>query len=93
MQDRDQHIGFMGRQAFDIRNAEAEDQEAILEIFDSRKAYEDKEFVERYLRDFFGQRNCHPQDRLFVGTVEGKVIGITGYCLERLETDEVYWLN
>ena len=73
----------------EIRTANLDDYDAIIKLFDNQ----DKEFAVRYYKVFFNNRNCCPLDEVFVRVVEGKIVGVIGYCPDRLETDDIYWLG
>ena len=77
-----------------IRAANPDDYEGIIELFDSWAPYNwDKKFAVRYYRDFFNNRHCHHQDEVFVGVDNGGIVGVTGYCPDIQETDDIHWLN
>jgi ribosomal protein S18 acetylase RimI-like enzyme len=73
----------------EIRTANPDDYDAIIKLFDNQ----DKEFAVRYYKVFFNNRNCCPHDEVFVRVVEGKIVGVIGYCPDRLETDDICWLG
>ena len=75
----------------EIRIAKAEDRDDINKIFESRKSSWDKKFARRYYDDFFNQ--AHPNDEIFVGEVNNKVVSVIGLCPDKLETKDVYWLG
>jgi ribosomal protein S18 acetylase RimI-like enzyme len=63
-------------------------------LFDSWAPYNwDKWFAVRYYRDFFGNGHCYPMDEVFVGVVDGRIVGVNGYCPDIQETDDIHWLN
>lgn len=77
-----------------IRIAEPNDYEEIIKLFNSWTPDNwDTEYAVRYYRDFFDNRHCCPLDEVFVGAVNGKVVGVTGYCPDIDETNGIYWLN
>jgi len=73
----------------EIRPAVLDDYDEIIKLFDNQ----DKKFAVRYYKVFFDNRNCCPHDEVFVRVVEGKIVGVIGYCPDRLETDDIYWLS
>ncbi len=77
-----------------IRPADPNDYEAIIAVFDSWAPDKwDKEYAERYYRDLFDNRHCHPKDEVFVGVVNGRIVGVSGYCQDLQETNDIHWLN
>ena len=61
----------------DIRIAEPIDYDEIIEVFDSwaRKNW-DKKYAERYYKNYFDNRHCRPKDEVFVGVVNGRIVGV-----------------
>lgn len=74
----------------EIRSANPDDYDTIIKLFDNNQ---DKEFAMRYYKFFFNDRHCCPHDEVLVKVVEGKIVGVIGYCPDRLETDDIYWLG
>ena len=74
-----------------IRKAKAKDRDGILKIFESQKSSWDKKFARHYYDDFFNQ--AHPNDEIFIGEVNSKVVSVIGLCPDKLETKDVYWLG
>ena len=78
----------------EIRIAEPIDYDEIIEVFDSwTRENWDKKYAERYYREFFDNRHCRPKDEVFVGVVNGRIVGVTGYCPDLQESDDIHWLN
>ncbi len=77
-----------------IRVADPNDYDGIIELFDSWGSKNwDKKFAERYYRDFFDSRRCYQMDEVLVGLINGRIVGVTGYCPDIQETDDIHWLN
>ena len=77
-----------------IRVAGPNNYEGIIAIFKSWGSESwDTKFAERYYRDFFGNRHCYQMDEVLVGVINGRIVGVTGYCPDIQETDDIHWLN
>lgn len=77
---------------FKIRSAEPNDFNEIIDLFESWTPDNwDSDYAKRYYRNYFD--NLCPMHEVFVGTIGSKVVGVTGYCPETEETDDIYWLN
>lgn len=74
-----------------IRKAIAKDRDSIFEIFESQDTKWDIPYARQYYGDYFN--DAKPDDMVFVGVVDGNIVAVTGYCLDNLEIDDVYWLN
>jgi len=76
-----------------IRPAEIEDIDSILAVIGNTQAAWDKRTAKKYYDDYFSTKpNALEGDAVYVGTLGGKVIGVTGYSLDLYETGN-YWLN
>jgi len=77
-----------------IRTANSKDYDEIINIFNSwHPNIWDKVYAESYYRDFFSDTTGYPQDKVFVGILGRKVVGVTGYCQDCYKTAGIYWLN
>lgn len=77
-----------------IRSADPNDYNAIIAIFDSwRPDHWDSDYAKIYYREFFDNRDDCSQDKVFVGVADGRIVGVTGYCPDVYETDDICWLN
>jgi ribosomal protein S18 acetylase RimI-like enzyme len=77
-----------------IRPAAQDDYKEMIKVFDSwRPNNWDSKYAKRYYRDFFDNHNSTSQDKVFVGVLDERIIGVTGYCPETKETENIYWLN
>ena len=66
----------------------------IIDIFQSWAPNNwDQDYAERYYSDYFYEKDCSLHDEVFVKREDGKVVGVIGYRLDRLETNDVYWLG
>ncbi len=76
-----------------IRPANADDYNAIIELFESWKPQNyDTPSAVKYYQNFFSESPCCRQDTVFVCEEAGHVVGVTGYCPDD-EAEDVYWLN
>lgn len=82
--------GFKGEKAHRIRRARTEDKDAILSVIGSHPFKWDKPIAKVYYDDYFSRKIG--KDAVFVGTMNGKVVGVIGYSLDRYETEN-YWLG
>ena len=74
-----------------IRKAISKDQDRIFEIFESQDTKWDIPCAKRYYNSYFNGDN--PDDMVFAGEIDGKIVSVTGYSLDKSETDDVFWLN
>lgn len=77
-----------------MRAADPGDYEEIIELFDSwTPNHWDRKPAVKYYRGFFDNAPRCIMDEVFVGVVECKIIGVTGYCHNRNDPQETYSLN
>lgn len=77
-----------------IRPACPDDYNTIIELFDSWYPDNwDSYYAKRYYRDFFDNPHFYLGDKVFVGIVDERIVGVTGYCPDPEETEGIYWLN
>lgn len=74
-----------------IREATPNDQDKILEIFESQDTKWDIPYARKYFDDYFN--NANPEDMVLVGIIAGNIVAVTGYFPDSYEIDDVYWLN
>ena len=75
-----------------IRSAEPNDFDEIIDLFESWAPDNwDSGYAKRYYQNYFD--NLYPVDEVFVGTIDNKVVGVTGYCPDPEETGGIYWLD
>ena len=48
-------------------------------------------YAKQYYNSYFNGDN--PDDMVFAGEIDGKIVSVTGYSLDKSEIDDVYWLN
>jgi GNAT superfamily N-acetyltransferase len=76
-----------------IRPAIAADKEAILDVIGSYRAKWDRSIAKRYYDVYFsGGCQCLSGDSVSVLALDGEVVGVTGYSIDRYETGN-YWLG
>lgn len=77
----------------EIRTARPEDKDEILSVIGSHHFKWDRKIAKRYYDDYFSNKTiCLRGDMVYVGTIKDKIVGITGYFLDRYETKN-YWLG
>jgi GNAT superfamily N-acetyltransferase len=78
---------------FEIRSARIEDKGDILSVIASYPSAWDKRTAKRYYSDYFTGRCPHlKDDDVFVLVEKDKIIGVTGYSVDRYEAKN-YWLG
>jgi len=75
-----------------IREAQAKDKEGILSVIGSYPFKWDKGIAKKYYSDYFSDRKLFRGDQVYVLELDGKIIGVVGYSLDRYETKN-YWLG
>ncbi|MFZ6177637.1 GNAT family N-acetyltransferase [Nannocystis pusilla] len=80
-------------QELEIRAARAQDLKGIEAVFKSHKPCYDWKFAKRYYASFFSQPMLHRDDTVFVGLLEGRVVGVIGYLHDWREARGIYWLG
>ena len=79
-----------------IRSAKKQDLNKMLNVIESYPFAKkwDKPLAEKYYKSKFNKKcNCFKEDKVFVGTVDNKIVAVVGYCPDRLETKRSYWLG
>jgi len=76
----------------DIQPAEKGDLKAILDLIRYYERY-DVEFAKRYYDIYFGKDKITEKDEVFVAKIDGKTIGVIGFCRDYFSTDYSYWLG
>ncbi len=80
-------------QRYRIRTAQIEDKDEILAVIGSHRRKWDKPLAKLYYDDYFaGKMKKMKKDAVFVGTLNGKVVGTIGYSLDRYESKN-YWMG
>ena len=74
-----------------IRKAISKDKDRIFEIFESQDTKWDIPYAKQYYDNYFN--NDTPDDMVFAGEIDGKIVSVKGYSLDKTEIDDVYWLN
>ena len=74
-----------------IRKAISKDKDRIFEIFESQDTKWDIPYAKQYYDNYFN--NDTPDDMVFAGEIDGKIVSVRGYSLDKTEIDDVYWLN
>jgi ribosomal protein S18 acetylase RimI-like enzyme len=78
----------------EIGDARPEDLPAIEAIFRSwTPNHWDWPSAKRYYHQFFLDECRCSDDEVFVGEADGTVVGVTGYCADRLEVRDIYRLG
>ena len=77
---------------FEIRAAQTEDKDKILEVIGSYPFKWDKRIAKRYYDDYFNKPECLKGNNVFVLTAKGNILGVIGYSIDRYETGN-YWLG
>jgi ribosomal protein S18 acetylase RimI-like enzyme len=75
-----------------IEPAEKSDLRAILGLIRNYERY-DVEFAKRYYDIYFGKDKITEKDEVFVAKIDGKIIGVIGFCRDYFSTDYSYWLG
>ena len=75
-----------------IRKAIKADVPAMLELIRKYERY-DEEYSKRYFDKYFSGDKAVREDTAFVAAVEGRVVGMIGYCNDYFSTDYSYWLG
>jgi ribosomal protein S18 acetylase RimI-like enzyme len=75
-----------------IEPAEKWDLKAILNLIRDYERY-DVEFAKRYYDIYFGKDKITEKDEVFVAKIDGKTIGVIGFCRDYFSTDYSYWLG
>lgn len=75
-----------------IQPAEKGDRTAVLDLIGDYERY-DVEFAERYYEIYFGKNKITEKDEVFVAKIDGRTIGVIGFCRDYFSTDYSYWLG
>ena len=75
-----------------IRAAESEDKAKILSVIGSYGFKWDRNSAKVYYDDYFSSSASLKGDTVYVAALNNKIIGVTGYSIDRYETDN-YWLS
>ena len=75
-----------------IREAIKADVPAMLGLIRKYERY-DEEYSKRYFDKYFSGDKAVREDTAFVAAVEGRVVGMIGYCNDYFSTDYSYWLG
>jgi ribosomal protein S18 acetylase RimI-like enzyme len=75
-----------------IQTAEKSDLSAILSLIKDYERY-DVEFAKRYYGIYFRKDKITEKDKVFVAKIDGKTIGVIGFCRDYFSTDYSYWLG
>lgn len=75
---------------YQLRTAGIEDKDEILAVIGSHPRKWDKPLARLYYDDYFPEKM--KKDAVFVGTLNGKVVGTIGYSLDRYESKN-YWMG
>lgn len=75
-----------------IKPAEKGDLRAILDLIRDYERY-DVDFAKRYYDIYFGKNKITEKDEVFVAKIDGKTIGVIGFCRDYFSTDYSYWLG
>ena len=79
-----------------IRLAKKQDISGIWEVIGSDpfgKKWDKPLSKEYFKRKFSNTCDCFKEDKVFVGTIDKKIVAVIGYCPDRLETKGCYWLG
>lgn len=77
-----------------IRPANSDDYKGIIALFKSWYPDDwDTNCAKKYYQDYFGGKHGYPKDKVYVGILNKKILGVTGYCPDVCETEGIYWLN
>lgn len=81
-------------ESFKIRPARTDDKDKILSLIGSHPSKWDKRIAKRYYDHYFSDESskCFSGDKVYVLTLRGEIIGVTGYSLDQYETNN-YWLG
>ena len=82
----------MNKSILRIRQAKEKDLPEILRLIRIYERY-DVRFAERYYKIYFSSHKMAHEDTVFVAEMDGKVIGVIGYCCDYFSTDYSYWLG
>ena len=72
--------------------AEKGDLKAILNLIKDFERY-DVEFAKRYYDVYFKKDKITEKDKVFVAKLDGKTIGVSGFCRDYFSSDYSYWLG
>jgi GNAT superfamily N-acetyltransferase len=75
-----------------IRSAESKDKAKILSVIGSYGFKWDKDSAKVYYDDYFSSSTSLKGDTVYVAVLANKIIGVTGYFIDRYETGN-YWLG
>ena len=75
-----------------IRLADPKDKAKILSVFGSYGLKWERKSAKVYYDDYFSSSASLKGDTVYVAVLNNKIIGITGYSIDRYETDN-YWLS
>ena len=76
-----------------IRIARVKDKETILSVIGSYPCKWDRRIAKRYYDDYFSNKPiCLQEDKIYVLTLNNRIIGVIGYSLDKYETNN-YWLG
>jgi len=75
-----------------IRRAESKDKAKILSVIASYGFKWDRNSAKVYYDDYFSSLASLKGDTVYVAVLNNKIIGVTGYSIDRYETDN-YWLS
>lgn len=80
-------------ETLEIRKAERTDKQKILQLIESWKPYHwDIKPANKYFTRFFGS-NDFPHDKFFVGLINKKIVSVIGYCPDRFNKTDIYFLG
>ena len=75
-----------------IRMAVSKDKSAILSVIGSYRQKWDRPIAKKYYDVFFSTPECLKGDTVYVAVLHNKIVGVSGYFIDRYETD-YYWLG
>lgn len=75
-----------------VEPAKKGDLGVILNLIRSYNGY-DVGFAKRYYDIYFRKDKITEKDKVFVAKIEGKPIGVIGFCRDYFSTDYSYWLG
>ena len=70
-----------------------EDKKAIIELIKSGFDKDDLGFAKRYYDKFFSDDKMIHNDEVFVAELDGRIVGVIGYCGDYFSTENSYWLG
>jgi len=78
--------------AISIRPADPKDKSRILSVIGSYRVKWDRDIAKRYYDDYFLSSVNLKDDKIYVAVLDNKIIGVTGYSIDRYEARN-YWLG